>query len=320
VADRDIAVPGERLVSGEAVELDVRFARVGSRVLALLIDILVEIVIAVGLVVLILIGLSAFAFTGLADAALLQGGLIVVLVIVFIGYPVLCESLLRGRTVGKLVLGLRVVRDDGGPIRFRHALTRSLVGVALEWPGLVMPLVTWGASLATMLANPVGKRLGDLAAGTIVIHERTPASWGWVPAMPPHLAGWAALLDLTQLDDQLALAVRHFLARNRQISEPARSQLGLELATQVTRQTTPPPPPGVPGWVYLAAVIAERHRRAARRLAVTRVAAAAVWPSLGTPTALTQPATPTTATPAASAATATAWGPATPAAPAPPPS
>ena len=75
-----------------------------------------------------------------------------------------------------------MVRDDGGPIRFRHALTRALVGVALEWPGLILPLVTWVVSLGTMLSARSGKRLGDLAAGTIVIHERTPAAWGWVPA------------------------------------------------------------------------------------------------------------------------------------------
>jgi len=146
-----------------------------------------------------------------------------------------------------------------------------------------MPLVTWLVSLTTMVANPYGKRLGDLAAGTIVIHERTPAAWGWVPGMPAHLEAWARLLDLTGLDDELALAVRHFLARNRQISEPTRSRLGYALAAEVAARTTPPPPPNVPGWAYLAAVLAERHRRAALRLAAVRVAAATVWPNLGAP-------------------------------------
>lgn len=268
------------LVSGEAVELEVRVARVGSRVLALLIDIVTEIMLYIALIIAAMLGIGIFANTGLADAALIQGVGIVILAIVIIGYPVGCETLARGRTLGKLALGLRVVRDDGGPIRFRHALTRSLVSVALEWPGLLLPLVTWAASLTTMLANPRGKRLGDLAAGTIVIHERTPASWGWVPAMPPNLAGWAALLDLSGLDDELALAVRHYLARNRQLSEPARSRLGSELAIEVAACTTPPPPPGVPGWAYLAAVLAERHRRAAHRLSVARAATAAVWPEL----------------------------------------
>jgi uncharacterized RDD family membrane protein YckC len=277
------AVIGERLVSGEAVELEVRFARVGSRALALMIDIVMQIALFLFLLILTFIVLGIVGQSGLTDQALVAGVIIVLIVLVLVGYPVGCEMLFRGRTLGKLALGLRVVRDDGGPIRFRHSLTRALVGVALEWPGMVMPLLTWLASLGTMLANPRGKRLGDLAAGTIVIHERTPASWGWVPAMPPNLAPWAALLDLTGLDDELALAVRHFLARNRQLSEPARTRLGYALAVEVAARTTPPPPPGVPGWAYLAAVLAERHRRAAGRLAAARAVTASVWPEPVTP-------------------------------------
>jgi hypothetical protein len=101
--------------------------------------------------------------------------------------------------------------------------------------------------------------------------------------MPPPLAGWARALDLTGLPDDLALAVRHFLSRNRRIAEPFRSRLGYTLAAEVAARTTPPPPPGVPGWMYLAAVLAERHRRAATRLALARAAAAQVWPGLGQP-------------------------------------
>jgi uncharacterized RDD family membrane protein YckC len=268
----------ERLVSGEAVELDIRIARLGSRALALLVDILAQIGLAFILTTALQVGLAVAG--GLADDALAVAGIIVLFVVVFVGYPALLETLLGGRTVGKLAMGLRVVRDDGGPIRFRHALTRALVRVALEWPGFVLPPVTWVASLWTMLINPQGKRLGDLMAGTIVIHERTPASWGWVPAMPPALAGWASALDLTGLDDELALAVRHYLARNREIREPFRSRLGYSLASEVAAHTTPPPPPGTPGWAYLAAVLAERNRRAVRRLVEARKATAAVWPEL----------------------------------------
>jgi uncharacterized RDD family membrane protein YckC len=278
VTPRGMDTGPERLVSGEAVELDIRIARLGSRALALLVDILAQIGLTFILATVLQIGLAVVG--GLADGALAVAGIIVLFVVVFVGYPALLETLLGGRTVGKLAMGLRVVRDDGGPIRFRHALTRALVRVALEWPGFVLPPVTWVASLWTMLINPQGKRLGDLMAGTIVIHERTPASWGWVPAMPPALAGWASALDLTGLDDELALAVRHYLARNREIREPFRSRLGYGLASEVAAHTTPPPPPGTPGWAYLAAVLAERNRRAVRRLVQARRATAAVWPEL----------------------------------------
>jgi len=268
-----------RMLSGEGVELDVRVARVGSRVPALLIDIIVQIGL---LFVLSFVAGLVLAFLGLSGLTPVDGALAtaiygLIVVIALIGYPVAMETLLGGRTVGKLVFGLRVVRDDGGPIRFRHALTRGLVGAALEWPGLILPLVTWVASLWTMIANPHGKRLGDLAAGTLVIHERTPEVWGWVPAMPAALAHWARTLDLVGLDDELALAVRHFLARNRMLREPARTRLGQALAQEVAAVTNPPPPAGTPGWAYLAAVLAERNRRASRRLAAARARTAALW-------------------------------------------
>lgn len=280
---QDSEAPHGHLVSGEAVELDIPVARVGSRVLSLLIDMVVEFTIIVALIA--AIPLIAVLLTSINEltTAVFRTLATITIVAVFIGYPVTMETLVGGRTLGKLAVGLRVVRDDGGPIQFRHALTRSLVGITLEWPGLLMPMVTWTASLATMLANRSGKRLGDLAAGTIVVHDRTPASWGWVPVMPPALAGWATTLDLTNLPDDLALAVRHFLARNRRIAEPFRSHLGVSLAQEVAAITTPAPPAGVPGWMYLAAVIAERHRRSAHRLGVARIASSQVWPELGQP-------------------------------------
>jgi uncharacterized RDD family membrane protein YckC len=274
---------GERLVSGEAVELEVRLARIGSRAVALVIDIVVQVTSFVLIVSAIMVALAALRLD-VEDALLIAIGT-VVLVLVLVGYPAGAETLFNGRTLGKLVLGLRVVRTDGGPIRFRHALVRALVSVALEWPGLVLLPLTWAVSLTVMLAHPQGRRLGDLAAGTLVIHDRTPAAWGWVPAMPPPLAGWAALLDLTGLNDDLALAVRHYLARNREISEPIRSRLGLALANEVAACTTPPPPPGVAGWAYLAAVLAERHRRAAFRLAAARQISATVWAAVRPPEA-----------------------------------
>jgi uncharacterized RDD family membrane protein YckC len=275
------------LVSGEAVEVEVRVARIGSRALALLIDIVIEIVVFL----LLLIGASLVlaAVHGLADEALVAALATVSLVLAFAGYPTVMETLVNGRTVGKLALGLRVVRVDGGPIRFRHALTRTLVNVTLEWPGLLLAPLTWTISLSVMLAQPQGRRIGDLAAGTLVIHDRAPESWGWAPVMPPHLASWARLLDLTGLSDDLALAVRHYLARNRMIREPARGRLGHALAREVAACTTPPPPPQVPGWAYLAAVLAERHRRAAYRLAASRQLSSVVWAAVRPPDSIDPP-------------------------------
>ena len=267
---------GTRLVTGEAVVMDIRIARLGSRLLARILDLCVQVGLALLLYLLVAL---FFQLTGDDDAAMRQAVGVVVIVAVLIGYPVIMETLSRGRTLGKFAIGLRVVRDDGGPIQFRQALTRCLVGVSAEVPGLLPPL-TWFASIGTMLANSQGKRLGDIAAGTIVVHERTPETWGWVPAMPPELAEWAATLDLTGLGDPLALAVRNYLSRNRRLREPARTRLGAQLAAEVSACATPPPPPGTAGWAYLAAVLAERHRRSLAHIGRARTATAAVWPEL----------------------------------------
>ena len=278
-AARDGTAP---IVTGEAVPLDIRVARPGSRTLALLVDLVVQVVLYIALVVVGLLALGLLGQHGLiqADMALLNAFLLVVAALTLVGYPTVMLATTRGRTVGKLAVGLRVVRDDGGPINFRHALTRSLVGVAIEFPGAIVPFVGLVISLVSMLSHPLSKRIGDHAAGTLVIHERNLEAWGWVPSMPPPLAAWAATLDLAALDDDLALAVRHFLARNRRLREPARTRLGHSLALQVAAVTKPPPPPGTPGWAYLAAVHAERHARAMRRLAQVRGRALSVWPEL----------------------------------------
>jgi uncharacterized RDD family membrane protein YckC len=268
--------PSVRTVTGDAVEVDVRVARIGSRTFARLVDLIVQIVLGL---VFVLVAFIVVTFTGSLDGATVGVIVVVSVVVTFITYPVVMETFTGGRTVGKIVMGLRVVRDDGGPIRFRHALTRTMVGFAAEFPGLMPPL-TWFTSVITMMSNADAKRLGDIAAGTIVIHDRTAQTWGWVPAMPPHLEPWAAVLDLTGLSDDLALAVRNYLSRNRGLREPARTRLGVELTAEVAACVSPPPPGGTPGWAYLAAVLAERHRRAARRILRSRAATAAVWPEL----------------------------------------
>ncbi|GAB3970291.1 RDD family protein [Plantactinospora veratri] len=272
--------------------MDVRAARLGSRVLALLIDILTQITLAVVLVMCAGILLTSLVGPGAFDGATLRGLQTVGVVLVLVGYPVACETLNSGRTVGKLAVGLRVVRADGGRVGFRQALTRSLVGVAVEWPGLVLPLLTWAVGVTVMLTDPRGRRLGDLAAGTLVIHDRSPTGTGYVPTMVPPLAGWAATLDLTRLDDGLALAVRQLLSRTSTLTREARRGLTRSLWAEVAAVTSPPPPPGLPEWAYLAAVLAERHMRARQRLARTRSVTSTLWPELAPPAAEPAPLRP----------------------------
>ncbi|WP_307813020.1 RDD family protein [Micromonospora coerulea] len=287
------------LVSGEAVELDVRAARLGSRVLALLIDLMAQVVVALTL----LAGLSVLMLvlpTHVVDAALAGALQTVLLVVVLVGYPVLMERFAGGRTVGKLAVGLRVVRADGGPVGVGQSLTRALVGVAVEWPGLVLPLLSWVASVTVMLADPRGRRLGDLVAGTMVVHTRGAGVWRPVPLAVPALVGWAHTLDLTRLDDGLALAARQYLGRVHQLVEPERARLGQALWAEIAAVISPPPPWAAPESVYLAAVLAERHRRSVDRLRRTRGLTAALWPELAAPPVAVAAPPPASIGPAAS--------------------
>lgn len=88
--------------------------------------------------------------------------------LVIMGYPIACEALSRGRSLGKLALGLRVVADDGGPVRFRQALVRGLAGAIECWILFGLP------ALITSMLSERGKRLGDIFAGTFVVRERAP--------------------------------------------------------------------------------------------------------------------------------------------------
>ncbi|WBB64856.1 RDD family protein [Micromonospora sp. WMMD812] len=267
------------LVSGEAVELDIRVARLGSRVLALLLDVLAQLGFALVLSILVAILFSALPIE-LVDAALSGAVGTISLVLVLVGYPVLFERFNNGRTPGKAAVGLRVVSADGGPVGLRQSLTRALVGVAVEWPGLVLPLLSWVAGVTVMLTDRRGRRLGDLVAGTLVVHTRTAAVWRPVATAVPPLVAWAYTLDLSRLDDGLALAARQYLARVHQLAEPARTRLARGLWAEVAALTTPPPPLAAPETVYLAAVLGERHRRAMHRMRRGRSVAAALWPEL----------------------------------------
>jgi uncharacterized RDD family membrane protein YckC len=205
--------------------------------------------------ILIATGVAVGSDDALAAALGLTG-----FVLVIVGYPVAFETLTRGRSLGKMALGLRVVREDGGPIRFRHALVRGLLGVVEIW-------ITYGiVALVVSLASSKGKRLGDFLAGTVVVHERMPSQGGAVVMMPPPLAGWAVGLDLARLPDDLALAARQYLSRAGALTPEVRDAMGGRLAAAVAACTTPPPPPGTPAWAYLSAVLAERRRREMARM------------------------------------------------------
>jgi uncharacterized RDD family membrane protein YckC len=241
------------VVTGDAVLLDVRIAQLPVRAVGALIDI---VVILIGY----LISLFLWAATlSELDSAATAGIIVLFTVLVFVGYPLIFETATRGRSVGKMVMGLRVVSEDGGPERFRQAMFRALASVVEIWMLLGSPAV-----ICSML-SPKAKRIGDIFAGTVVISERGP-KLGPPPMMPPQLAWWATSLQLSGLSAEQAEVARQFLSRATQLDPQVRDQMAYRIAGDVLSRVAPPPPPGTPPQLALAAVLAERHRRELARL------------------------------------------------------
>lgn len=245
-----------QLVTGDAVVLGLRPAKLPSRALAILIDLAVlwtaYVLLTVSLLVLVS-GLDSAAGAAVAVAALL---------LVLIGVPVAVETLSNGKSLGKVVCGLRVVREDGGPIRFRHALTRGAIGF-LELQ------LTFGVVAATAsLVSGRGRRLGDVFGGTLVVRERTavpaPAS-----AVVPPAPAWASQrlvgLDLSAVPDSLWLAVRQYLMRGAELDPQVSDTMAAQLADDLARRTGAPVPSDMPPNAYLAGALAERRTRDVER-------------------------------------------------------
>ncbi|MFE6339028.1 RDD family protein [Streptomyces sp. NPDC057806] len=295
------------LVTGEAVALELRPARLPSRALAVLLDLIVAVA---GYIA---VSLGLLAATASLDQAAQVAVSIASFILVLVGAPIAVETLSHGRSLGKLACGLRVVRDDGGPIRFRHALVRGAIGV-------IEILLTFGVvACIASLVSARGRRLGDVFAGTLVVRERVPQTRsGFVPPPPPWLAGRFSGLDLSAVPDGLWLAVRQYLTRMQQLDPQVGAAMAERLAADLAARTGTPVPPGVPSAAYLAAVVQERQAREARRTFAGGPAATAPAPTGGrpqpapTPGAYGPPYGPPAAQPAFEAPPAPSAGPPSP--------
>lgn len=251
-----------QLVTGEAVVLQVRIARMPTRALACAIDVLLQ-----GVVLMILIGLlTGFLLGSQSSEALAVALIFVVVLLVAVGYRVVMETLTRGRTIGKMVLGLKVVRDDGSSIRFRHALVRTLMWFFVDFA----PWFAASPGIVASLMNKQGKRIGDMVAGTVVIRERQQPMASPPLFVPGPLVQWAQSLELSRLSDELANAARDYLARYTELLPGPQIALGEALAARVAAVTAPAPPHPIIAPAFLSAVLAERRRRELHRLATRR--------------------------------------------------
>lgn len=243
-----------RLVTPEAVELQFETAGLGSRTLAVLIDLAIQgVVLTVALVGLVgLVGAGQSATAGIVVTLL-------VLTVVLLGYPIAFEALWRGRTPGKAALGLRVVTTDGAPVRFRHAAVRGFLTLVDFY------LTSGAAAVLAVLCTRDNQRLGDLAAGTLVLRQRTgakaplPVSF----SVPPGWEAYAAGLDPAGLTGDDHVAVRSFLLRAPSLPPETRSTLGAQIATSVAAHMGHTPPPGTHPEGFLTCVAAVHQARTA---------------------------------------------------------
>jgi uncharacterized RDD family membrane protein YckC len=243
------------VLTGEAVLLESWPASFATRILGAIVDVVATW--AIGLAV-----FFTLAWQVPESAAPALG--IALLAVLLIGVTTAVETLSRGRSLGKLTTGTRVVRDDGGPERFRQAFARALVGVGEIW-------LTFGfVALVASLSNTKGKRVGDVLAGTYVVRVRGARALAPLPPVDPVLAAWARTADVARLPDGLALAARQFLGRANGLDAASRASLGRDLAGRAEPFVAPGPPWGTHPESFLAAVLAERRDRewaaAVRRL------------------------------------------------------
>jgi uncharacterized RDD family membrane protein YckC len=239
----------DELLIGEAVALDVRPAgfvlRAGGGA--------IDFVISVAILIVLFLGIGALAQGGVIDEALQATLSVSALVICFVVLPTTVEVALKGRSVGKLAVGARVVRDDGGAISIRHSVIRGLVG-ALEI------YMTLGAiAVVTALLNARSKRLGDLLAGTYSQHERVPVPVSHARGVPVMLQAWAEVADVARLPERLGNRIAQFLVQAPQMAPATRERLSVDLAAEVTPFVSPIPQ--VHPALFLSGVAAVRRDR-----------------------------------------------------------
>lgn len=246
----------DAIVTGEAVHLDLRPASFATRLLSYLIDGAVMLALSIGATV----GMVALASRTGLDAGFVQAALVLVSVLAFLGYPVLTELLMGGRSLGRLATGTRVVREDGGPVHARQSLLRALMGMLEIWS------TTGAIALVTALVDRRSRRLGDMLAGTMVIQERMRAPRPVRESMPEELQAWATGADVGRLPLPLLQDVRSFLPRAHSLNPESRREIARDLLQRTMPSVTPAPPPGTDPEMFLRAVLAERSRRDEEKL------------------------------------------------------
>jgi uncharacterized RDD family membrane protein YckC len=247
--DRTYDALGSRLVTGEAVALDLLPTPYVLRAAGAAIDVIVY----GGSYVLLLLGLAFFSVPFAIEEAVIAAVSVTLAVTTLVIVPTAVETLSHGRSLGRLAVGARIVRDDGGAIGLRHAFIRALVGV-LE---LVMTL--GGLAALVGLLDERSRRLGDMLAGTYSQRERVAKLPSAVFGVPIPLQAWAATADVARLPARVSRRLAQFLTQAPSLTPASRSRLAAELAAEAAPYVSPLP--AADPELFVAAVAAIRRER-----------------------------------------------------------
>jgi uncharacterized RDD family membrane protein YckC len=228
------------MVTPEAVVLDLPIASAGVRVIARAIDIVISVIAAF----LVLVGLGLLND---ATVTIIAGSIIGFAVL--LGYPVLMEAFWGGRTLGKAMMKLRVVRADGAPIGLTQATARGALGLIDVW-------ATFGfVGLVSMLVSKRSQRLGDLVGDTLVLRRSRLSVRAVLPvhfAIPPGCEELVRLMDVGAMTPADYELVRSFLIRWHEFNAAQRPGVAATVAAPLWQRFRQP----LPGWLgpdyYLA--------------------------------------------------------------------
>ena len=209
----------------EHIALEFNLASVGSRFLALAIDTSIQ---AAGFLVIALAGAAVwggFLAFRLDARTWVFAGIILAGFVIYYGYFAIFEALWRGQTPGKRTIGLRVIAVSGRPITTYEAILRNVVRIADQMPGV------YAVGILTVILNDRSQRLGDLAAGTVVVHEQP---------IEPHSASIETRPErrvrhrASRLaPDEVAL-IEAFLRRRANLSDYRRTRTAQEIARRIS--------------------------------------------------------------------------------------
>lgn len=263
-----IGTSEDEMMIGEAVALDVRPTGFVLRGAGAIIDLILYL----GIWFLLVLAITSRIVSDFFTEGMLQAAILTTLVFCIVVLPMTVELITKGRSLGKLAVGARIVRDDGGAIGFRHAFTRALLGV------LEIFMTFGGFAAVVALLNPKAKRLGDLIAGTYSQNERTSKYFPPTYGVPYQLVEWSTTADVAKMPDQTARRVSQFLANARGYTAQSRTSAAHALMLEVTPYVSPIPPADPE--LFLAAVTAVRRDREFAALQQEKRRLATLSPSL----------------------------------------